>query len=215
MSDLATTRIDVNEIYGEHIPSSIDDWYADLATDVWNTQKRMWKIAHKLAFGEDIWGDQIYQYLEQLPWSPGYLANLKMIGTHFPPSRRRELEAKGLPELPISYYQELCPLLPDEQERVMWAIVKDNLKRGDIRELKRLMGQQVPANAYELACINDILVAENSTLKNRNGRNEAELVQLRDELAQATAEAEHWRVVAETERVVCPECGAVFGVAMA
>jgi hypothetical protein len=219
---IATTSQD---IYGDHVPRNIDEWYADLAIDVWDAQKRMWKIAHKLAWGEAEYRDQIYQYLDGLPFSAGYLANLKTLGGNFPPSRRRELEEKGFPEFPLSYYQELCSLTPREQEKIMHAIVEDGLKRADIRKLKRRIGVHTPRSAWEIACENDALANENSDLRSQNGKLAADLArwrQIQDEAAAqcagdrgAAADEAYERDRAEEEearRVICPECGCIFEV---
>jgi len=203
---LATSQ----DIYGDHVPGNIDEWYADLAIDVWDTQKRMWKIAHKLAWGEAQYEDEIYQYLDGLPFSAGYLANLKTLGGNFPPSRRQELTEKGFPEFPLSYYQDLCSLTPSEQERILHAVVEDGLKRDDIRKLKRQIGVHTPRSPWELACENDALSNENSDLRNHNGRLQTDL------------EAAHARVTvleAETNErdnitVTCPHCGAIIEVTL-
>jgi hypothetical protein len=210
------------DIYGDYIPRDIDEWFADLAIDVWDTQKRMWKIAHKLAWGEAQYEDGIYQYLDKLPFSAGYLANLKTLGGNFPPSRRRELTEKGFPELPLSYYQELCSLTPREQERILRAIVEDGLKREDIRKLKRQIGVHTPRSPWELACENDTLANENSDLRSHNGRLQMDLHEARARVAALEAEAE--RELAddplgpaydayERDRdntITCPKCGAII-----
>jgi hypothetical protein len=220
------------DIYGDHVPRDIDEWYADLATDVWDAQKRMWKIAHKLAWGEATYEDEIYQYLDGLPFSAGYLANLKTLGGNFPPSRRRELERKGFPEFPLSYYQELCSLTPPEQERILHAVVEDGLKRDDIRKLKRQIGVHTPRSTWEIACENDALANENSGLRSQNGKLTADLATARAHMAAIEAEAavqceadpgtaareayerdrETEEAEAEARRVVCPECGAIIEV---
>jgi hypothetical protein len=204
------------DIYGDHVPRNIDEWYADLAIDVWDAQKRMWKIAHKLAWGETQYEDEIYQYLDGLPFSAGYLANLKTLGGNFPPSRQRELEEKGFPEFPLSYYQELCSLTPPEQERILHAVVEDGLKRDDIRKLKRQIGVHTPRSPWEIACENDALANENSDLRNHNGRLQTDLEVARARVAALEGETDEAYECdrdspgdGRTIRVVCKECGAV------
>jgi hypothetical protein len=213
------------DIYGDHVPRNIDEWYADLAVDVWDAQKRMWKIAHKLAWGEAKYEDEIYQYLDGLPFSAGYLANLKTLGGNFSPSRRRELQEKGFPEFPLSYYQELCSLTPSEQERILHAVVEDGLKRDDIRKLKRQVGVHTPRSAWEIACENDALANENSDLRTHNGRLQSDLATARASVAALEAEAEReleddplgpayeaWERDRGNLTVTCPHCGRTFEV---
>jgi transcriptional regulator with XRE-family HTH domain len=96
-----------------------------------------WWLGDWLNFGEPRYGAKYTEAIEHTGLERGTLANIAWVASAVPPSRRRDA-------LPWSHHQEVAPLSPDEQDRILDSAESEGWTRAQLREAIRGRAIQPP-----------------------------------------------------------------------
>jgi hypothetical protein len=88
-----------------------------------------WQISDWLAYGDDAFGDDIYQIVDEI-WQPQTIANYTSTARRIPPSERR-------PDVVFSIHSEVASLDAVNRKHALDMVASKQWNRDDVREYKR------------------------------------------------------------------------------
>lgn len=109
---------------------SIND-YMELGTKINSLHKSTpWLLADLLGYGEEKYGDQFSQIVDDWGYRPETLRNALYTVKRWPKERRRQ-------ELSFAHHQSISSIEPDVADKMLDAAVERELSVSELRELKR------------------------------------------------------------------------------
>jgi hypothetical protein len=108
---------------------SLETWSEFLLVLVSDYNRLKWHISDWLAYGEDAFGDDIYQFVSD-HWQPQTIANYVSTARRIPHNERRA-------DVAFSTHSEVASLSSENRKHALAMVASGEWNREDVREYKR------------------------------------------------------------------------------